>query len=275
MIAIPMETLTIIQVLVLLVLVVAESAVSYVYSLPIYNKRDTATSVVIGIFSIIVVLSTTGFFLGVLIYLNRYAWLDIEPGITSWIALFFICDFSYYIMHWLNHKVRFLWASHLVHHSSHELNYTTVLRGPVIYLSFRMVFWIPMVLIGFPPSMILVTDTIIQLYTVFTHTRTIGRLGILEWIFNTPAHHRLHHASNAEYMDKNFGGVLILWDRLFGTLAREVSSPVFGLNETRNMHNPIRLILFEWRAMARDLGNAQTLSGKFRAVFGKPGGSET
>lgn len=260
-----------IQLVVLVVLVVAEAAVSYVYSLPIYDKRDTATSAVIGMLSVIVVFSTTGFFLGVLIFLGQFAWLDIEPSAASWIALFLVCDLSYYLMHWLNHKVRFLWASHMVHHSSQELNYTTVFRGPVVYLSFRMVFWIPMVLIGFPPTMILVTDTAIQLYTVFTHTRTIGRLGVMEWIFNTPAHHRLHHASNTEYMDKNFGGVLILWDRLFGTIAREVTSPVFGLSETRNMHNPIRLLLFEWRAMASDISRARTLRGKFRAVFGKPG----
>ncbi len=269
-----MDKLTMIQACVLVVLVVAEAAVSYVYSLPIYDKQDTVTSAMIGILSIVAVLTTTGSFLGILIYLNQFALLDIEPGITSWIALFFICDLSYYIMHWLNHKVRFLWASHMVHHSSNELNYTTVFRGPVIYLCFRMVFWIPMVLIGFPATMVLVTDTIIQLYTVFTHTRTIGRLGILEWIFNTPAHHRLHHASNAEYMDKNFGGVLILWDRLFGTLAKEVSSPIFGLVETRNVHHPIRLLLLEWRAIAVDISKAKTLNGKVRVLFGKPGNSD-
>lgn len=105
--------------------------------------------------------------------------------------------------------------------------------------------------------------------------RTIGRLGILGWIFNTPAHHRLHHASNAEYMDKNFGGVLILWDRLFGTLAKEVSSPIFGLVETRNVHHPIRLLLLEWRAMGGDIAKAKTVSARLRAVFGKPGDSAT
>lgn len=122
--------------------------------------------------------------------------------------------------------------------------------------------------------------TMIQAYVLLvlivaeSAVRTKGRLGILEWIFNTPAHHRLHHASNAEYMDKNFGGVLILWDRLFGTLAKEVASPEYGLNETRNMYNPIRLLLFEWRAIAVDISKAKTLNGKARVLFGKSGNSD-
>ena len=266
-----MNTLTIIQLTALGLLIAAEAVVSYVYSLPVYEKRDTVTSISIGILSAIVVFSTTGFFLGFLYFLSQYAWLSIQPSIGSWLALFFICDFSYYLIHLLSHKVRFLWASHLLHHSSHKLNYTTVFRGPVVYLSFRLIFWIPMVLMGFPPAMIIVTDTIIQLYTIFTHTTTIGRLGFLELIFNTPAHHRLHHASNPEYIDRNFAGVLIIWDRMFGTLVQETSKPVFGLQETRGVYNPVRLILHEWRAMARDFHSATGVRRKIRAVFGNPG----
>ncbi len=268
-----MDTLTTIQLTGLGLLIAVEAIVSYVYSLPVYERRDTLTSIGIGILSAVVIFSTTGFFLGFLYFLSKYAWMDIQPSIGSWIALFFICDISYYFIHLLSHKVRFLWASHMLHHSSHKLNYTTVFRGPVIYLSFRLIFWIPMVLIGFPPAMIIITDTAIQLYTVFTHTTTIGRLGFLELIFNTPAHHRLHHSSNEEYIDRNFAGVLIIWDRIFGTLARETAKPVFGLHETKGIYNPIRLILLEWRAMADDVASAPTLRGKFRAVFGKPGAS--
>jgi sterol desaturase/sphingolipid hydroxylase (fatty acid hydroxylase superfamily) len=226
----------------------------------------------IGLLSMVVIFVTTGFFLGILVFISRFALLDIGYQWYSWAALLLICDISYYLIHLLSHKVRFFWASHMLHHSSHLLNYSTVLRGPVFYLSFRMIFWIPMVIIGFPPAMIIVTDTIIQLYTVFTHTTVVGRLGLLEYIFNTPAHHRLHHASNPEYLDKNFGGMFIIWDRMFGTFAEESRSPVFGLNETREISNPVTLIFMEWKDMARDFRAAKTMAGKWKAIFGKPGG---
>lgn len=266
-----MNSLTTFQLITICILIGAEAIVSYVYSLDTYDVRDVRTSLIIGVLSAIVVFSTTGFYLGVLFYFSTYSLLDIQPGVLSWVVLFLICDLSYYLLHLLSHKVRFLWASHMLHHSSHKLNYTTVFRGPVVYLSFRMIFWTPMALIGFPPTMIIVTDTLIQLYTVFTHTTTIGRLGILEYVLNTPAHHRLHHASNPEYIDKNYGGVLILWDRMFGTIVREQAPPVFGLAETRGVYNPLRLLLMEWRAMAKDVRVARTWRGRLTALFGKPG----
>jgi sterol desaturase/sphingolipid hydroxylase (fatty acid hydroxylase superfamily) len=266
-----MNTLTQLQLITLSALIGAEAIVSYVYSLDTYDARDTRTSLFIGVLSAVVVFSTTGFYLGVLFYLSRFSLFDIEPGILSWIALFLICDLSYYLLHLLSHKVRFLWASHMLHHSSHKLNYTTVFRGPVVYLSFRMIFWTPMALIGFPPTMIIVTDTLIQLYTVFTHTTVIGRLGILEYVLNTPAHHRLHHASNPEYIDKNYGGVLIVWDRMFGTIVHEQAPPVFGLAETRDVHNPLRLFLMEWKAIARDFRTVRTWRKWVTVLFGKPG----
>lgn len=266
-----MNELTHLQLITLLTLLGAEAIVSFVYSLDTYDVRDIRTSLSIGVLSAVAVLSTTGFYLGVLFYLSTFSLFEIQPGVLSWIALFLICDLSYYLLHLLSHKVRFLWASHMLHHSSHKLNYTTVFRGPVVYLSFRMIFWIPMTLIGFPPTMILVTDTLIQLYTVFTHTTTVGKLGVLEYVLNTPAHHRLHHACNPEYIDKNYGGVLILWDRMFGTIVHEQARPVFGLAETRGVYNPLRLLFMEWRAMARDFRVARTWRGRITAVFGKPG----
>lgn len=265
-----MNSLTVVQLVTLGVLIAAEAGVSYFYSLDLYDRKDTQTSIVLGGFSAIAVLSTTGVYIGMLTAIRSISLLDISASPGAWAALFLICDLSYYLIHLMSHRVRFLWASHMLHHSSSKLNYTTVLRGPVVYLSFRMIFWIPMALIGFPPEMILVTDTLIQLYTVFTHTTVVGRLGILEWVFNTPAHHRLHHACNEEYIDRNFGGVLIIWDRLFGTYAHETSPPVFGLHETRNMYHPVRLLLMEWKRIGRDVSRSRNLKQWMRALFGRP-----
>lgn len=264
-------SLTLIQAIALGGLISAEAIVSYVYSLDLYEKRDTRTSLLIAAMSAVVVFSTTGFYVSILFFLLQFALFSIQPTVASWFALFILCDLSYYLLHLLSHKVRFMWASHMLHHSSQRLNFITALRGPVVYLSFRMVFWIPMVMMGFPPTMIIVTDTLIQIYTVATHTTAIGRLGFLEYIFNTPAHHRLHHACNDEYIDKNFGGILIIWDRMFGTIVRETVPPTFGLVETRNVHNPIRLLLMEWRSISKDIRSVSGLRNKLKAIFGKPG----
>jgi len=265
-----MSSLSIVQAVTFSGLITAEAIVSYVYSLDIYDRRDTQTSVVLGIISAVVVLSTTGFYVGVLEFIRQLALFDISPSFGSWVTLFMICDLSYYLLHLLSHRVRFLWASHMLHHSASKLNYTTVMRGPVVYLSFRMIFWIPMVLIGFPTTMILVTDTCIQLYTILTHTTVIGRLGFFEWVLNTPAHHRLHHACNTEYIDRNFGGVLIVWDRLFGTYAKETKPPVFGLKETRDVHHPIQLLLMEWKRIVHDGRQSKNWKQLMLAIFGQP-----
>jgi sterol desaturase/sphingolipid hydroxylase (fatty acid hydroxylase superfamily) len=266
-----MGTLTLVQASVCGFLIAAESIVSYSYSLGVYEKRDTLVSIVLGIFSALVIFSTTGVFLGLLLFMTKFSLFDIRPTWISWFSLLIICDISYYLLHLLSHKVRFLWASHMLHHSSHKLNYTTVFRGPIVYLSFRMIFWLPMVLVGFSPYMIIVTDTIIQLYTVFTHTTLIGRLGFLELIFNTPAHHRLHHASNPTYIDRNFGGMFIIWDRLFGTFVDEQEKPLFGLVETKDIQNPFTLVLMEWKNIFHDIKSSSTWKHKWKSVFGRPG----
>jgi len=266
-----MGTLTLIQGVVLGSLIAAESIASCVYNLGLYEKRDTLISVVIAMVSATIVFSTTGFFLGVLTVLSSYGLFDIDVSWKSWAALLVLCDISYYAIHVLSHKVRFLWASHMIHHSSHKLNFTTNLRGPVVYLSFRMVFWTPMVLLGFAPTMIIVTDTVIQLYTVVCHSHTMGKWGPLEWIMNSPSHHRLHHACNPEYMDRNFGGMFIIWDRLFGTIVTAKEKPVYGLRETVGVKNPFALILLEWKGMFKDLRHTHSLRDVVRSIFGRPG----
>lgn len=266
-----MNTLSTIQAIVLISLIAAESIASYVYDMDLYDKKDFSISLILGVISAIIILSTKTFFLGVLIFIHQYSIFKIGQNWYYWVMLLFICDISYYLIHLMSHKVRFFWASHMLHHSSQKFNFATVMRGPVFYLSFRMIFWIPMVLIGFPPAMVIITDSMIQLYTVFTHTTTIGRLGFFEKFMNTPAHHRLHHASNPEYIDKNFGGLFIIWDRIFKTFINEKDKPVFGLPETKNINSPVKLILLEWKLMIGDLKEATSFYSGFKTIFGNPG----
>jgi sterol desaturase/sphingolipid hydroxylase (fatty acid hydroxylase superfamily) len=191
----------------------------------------------------------------------------------TWAAGFFAVEFAYYWFHRLSHRVRWLWASHAVHHSAEELTLLSSFRlGWTNLLSAGWLVYLPLVLLGLPPVVVFALLTLNLRYQFFLHTEAVGRLGPLEWVLNTPAHHRLHHASNEAYLDRNFGGVLILFDRLFGTLAAEqAGEPVrYGLAHRPPSSNPIRIAFAEWAAMVREACRARGL-GRLRALFGPPG----
>jgi sterol desaturase/sphingolipid hydroxylase (fatty acid hydroxylase superfamily) len=191
----------------------------------------------------------------------------------AWLVLFVGQDFFYYWMHRADHRVRWLWATHSVHHSPHELNLSAAYRlGWTARLSVAPIFFAPLVLLGFPPQVVGAALAINLLYQFWLHAPWIPRLGLLEWALNTPAHHRVHHASNPEYLDANFGGVLIVFDRLFGTLKQEQpSAPIrYGLTRPVKSYNPLWIGLHEWIAMLRDLLAARTARDVIRNVLGPP-----
>jgi sterol desaturase/sphingolipid hydroxylase (fatty acid hydroxylase superfamily) len=187
----------------------------------------------------------------------------------EWLLLFVLEDLCFYAFHRASHRMRILWASHVTHHSSRYFNLSVAFRQT--WLPFTgVVFWLPLLLIGFDPLMVMTVQVISLFYQELLHTQLVPRLGPIEWIFNTPRHHAIHHGSNAPYLDKNYGGVLIIWDRMFGTFARESEPVRFGLTKDLHSHNPIVIACHEWWAMVVDIVRAPRLFAKLAAVLGPP-----
>lgn len=190
-----------------------------------------------------------------------------------WLAGFVLVEFAYYWYHRSSHTVRWMWATHAVHHTPEQMTLLSAVRlGWTHLLSFGWVFYLPLVLAGFDPRMLFALLAFDLHYQFFLHTEAVGRLGPLEWVLNTPAHHRVHHASNAEYLDCNYGGVLIVFDRMFGTLRVERrEEPIrYGLAHPLGSQRPLAIVFGEWRRLAVDLFAARNLRAAFHVVFGRP-----
>jgi sterol desaturase/sphingolipid hydroxylase (fatty acid hydroxylase superfamily) len=191
-------------------------------------------------------------------------------------ALFLATEFAYYWSHRAGHEVRWMWASHVVHHTPEQIHFASAYRlGPTEVLSGGWLFHLPLFALGFHPLAVGGMLAVNLFYQFWLHTDLIGRLGPLEWLLNTPSHHRVHHASNTEYLDRNYGGILIIWDRLFGTFTPEhPQTPItYGLVHPIGSHNPIKVALHEWGAMARDVRRARSWREKLRQLFGRPADS--
>lgn len=222
-----------------------------------YNIKDAISSismgignVILGIFSKIIVL-----FIFYLVYDNIKLF-DIPITWWSFLILFFAEDLSYYCFHRTSHQTRFFWASHVTHHSSQYYNLSTALRQTWTGIFFGFVFWIWLVLLGFHPAMILLQMGISLLYQYWIHTEMIDKLPKwFEFIFNTPSHHRVHHGSNPIYLDKNHAGILIIWDRIFGTFQLELKTEkvVYGLTENIDTNNLFKIAFHEWIALFKDV----------------------
>lgn len=194
-------------------------------------------------------------------------------GWLSFFVLFVAQDLLYYVFHRASHRVRWLWAAHVVHHSSERLNLSTAFRQSLMYpVAGMWVFWVPLAFIGFPPKQIVAVVLINLGFQFFVHTQAIGRLGWLEYVINTPSIHRAHHARNARYIDRNYAGVLVIWDRLFGSYVAEdpADPPEYGTVEPLRSHNPLKATFHEWVSIARDTTRASGFANKLRCVFGRP-----
>lgn len=197
------------------------------------------------------------------------------PLDTAWgqALLFLATELAYYWSHRAGHEVRWLWATHSVHHSAGTLHLASAVRlGATELLSGGWLFQLPLFLLGFHPAAVRAMQAISLFYQFWLHTDLIGRLGPLEWVLNTPSHHRVHHASNPEYLDRNFGGILILWDRLFGSFAAERAGTRirYGLVHPVRSANPLRIACHEWLALARDLGRAAGWRERLGLLVGRP-----
>jgi len=197
-----------------------------------------------------------------------------QTGAPALLGLFLGSEFLYYWQHRASHRIRWMWATHCVHHSPTRLNLTAAVRlGWTGNLSGNFLFFLPLAWVGFHPFVVVGMLGVNLLYQFFIHTELAPRLGPLERVMNTPTHHRVHHASNKICLDRNYGGMLILFDRWFGTFANAPPrEPLhYGLVGGARSFNPVRIALGEWTAMLRDAGKAQGVRAKFRALFGPPG----
>jgi len=257
----------------LLLLLIEVIAAAWMHQ-ELFEWRDTAASLSMGIGNVIIGLCTKVLLFASYSFVHRFAIFHIGYQWWSWVLLFFAEDLTYYVFHRSSHECRFFWASHVVHHSSQRYNLGTALRQTWTGgISFSFVFWLWLPLIGFPPIMVMTMQAISLLYQFWIHTELIRSLGPLEAFFNTPSHHRVHHASNARYLDRNHAGTLIIWDRLFGTFEPEDESEplIYGLTRNINTYNPIRIAFHEWIDIARDLRASHTWSERWHFVFGRPG----
>lgn len=221
----------------------------------VYSLRDTLGNAVLAASHQIADGIAWALVIGLFFWLYQFRLFDIPPSWWSVLLLFLGQDFLYYWFHRASHRIRWLWASHVVHHSSERLNLSTAFRQSLTYpISGMWVFWLPLALVGFHPKQVLLIVAVNLAYQFFVHTEAVRRLGPLERILNTPSHHRVHHARNRAYLDRNFGGVLIIWDKLFGTFTpeNEANPPEYGIHRQIHTNNVLTMIFHEWRNMLAD-----------------------
>jgi sterol desaturase/sphingolipid hydroxylase (fatty acid hydroxylase superfamily) len=261
------------------VLLLAVEALSFRYARDAddmigYDANDTRTSLLLGTGNVVinVVWKLVVVALYALIY--ELTPLRMDPGNPlTWVFLFFADDFSYYWFHRCSHESRFFWASHVVHHSSTHYNLSTALRQtwvPMTYLPFWL--WLPA--LGFAPWMVLLAQAWSLIYQFWIHTERVRKLPRpLEAVLNTPSHHRVHHGSNEVYLDRNYGGILIIWDKLFDTYAPEGERVRYGLTKNIDTFNPVRAAFHEYVAMWHDVKRAKRLRAKLGVLYHGPGWS--
>ncbi|MDQ3572962.1 MAG: sterol desaturase family protein [Actinomycetota bacterium] len=237
-----------------------------------FEGRDTRTSLIMGAGNVIINFGWKFVVLAAYALFYELTPLRLDPGDWwVWVLLFFADDFSYYWFHRVSHESRLFWASHVVHHSSQHYNLSTALRQtwvPMTYFPFWL--WLP--LVGFAPWMVLLAQAWSLIYQFWIHTERVRKLpGPLEWFLNTPSHHRVHHGVNEQYLDRNYGGILIVWDRLFGSYEPEGERVRYGLTTQLRTFRPISVAFHEYIAMWHDIKRAPGLRDKLAVAFRGPG----
>lgn len=257
-------------------LLILEAIISTWDQREIFKTQDTFASLAMGIGNVIVGLLAKGLVFAAYTFFHQYALLDIGFAVTAWIVLFFLEDLTYYWFHRVSHECRLFWASHVVHHSSEYYNLSTALRQTWTGSFYSFIFWLWLPLVGFEPIMVMTMQSLSLIYQFWIHTEVIHRLGVVENVMNTPSHHRVHHSSNARYLDRNHAGILIIWDKLFGTFVEEhpQDPPVYGLTKNLETYNPFRIAFHEWIDIYNDASQkGLTPKQRWMYVFGPPGWS--
>lgn len=252
-------------------LIAAESLYARRIRPDFYNSVDAWTNIFVGFVSVGFNL-LFGLFIS-LIYGGAYYLAPYKfpaDAWWSWVALFFIDDFAYYWFHRVSHESRLFWNFHVVHHSSEYFNLSVAVRQSWFSGLLHWIFYAPIMFAGFAPWMFATMHGFNLIYQFWIHTRFIKRLGPLEYVLNTPSHHRVHHGVNNPYLDKNYAGVLIIWDRIFGTFVPETEEPRYGIIKPLKSFNPLWINLHSWHEMLDGIRKQPTLIGKIRCIFGSP-----
>jgi sterol desaturase/sphingolipid hydroxylase (fatty acid hydroxylase superfamily) len=239
-----------------------------------YEAKDAITSITMGLGNVLLgLISKALVFATLIIIYDNFKLFTIPFVWWGWILMLVIEDFTYYWFHRISHESRFFWASHVVHHSSQKYNLSTALRQTWTGSFLSFVFWLWLPLLGFHPVMILAQMSISLIYQYWIHTELIKKMpSWFEAIFNTPSHHRVHHATNPQYLDRNHAGIFIIWDKWFGSYEPEVEKPIYGLTKNIGSFNPLFVAFHEWLAMFKDVFSSSTSLYKRLLYFIKPPG---
>ena len=230
------------------ILIGIEIAVARLLERRVYSFADSFADLGCGMIEqLLGVLVKATLFLAYLTLYAKFRLFDLSAD--SWIV-FLVCfvavDFLYYWFHRMSHEIGAFWAAHSVHHQSEEYNLTVALRQGAFQSFFSWVFYLPLAIVGFAPSTFIICSALNTLYQFWIHTRLIGKMGPIEWIFNTPSHHRVHHGRNPQYIDRNHAGVFIIWDRMFGTFVPETEEPLYGVVKPLGSSNPVWANVAGW-----------------------------
>ena len=258
---------------IVLAIIMAEVLFSSFYNKNLYKKNDTLCTIGLLSGNIFMVFALKGATLALHFYLFQFKIFnltEILPIWVLWVITFLAIDLVFYFYHRISHRVNFLWAIHMSHHSSEEMNFAVSFRQAWFGPLSKIPFFIILPLIGFDPTIVAVAGVVSTLWGIFGHTQIIGKLGPLELIFNTPSHHRVHHGSNKQYIDKNYGNLLIIWDRMFGTFEPENEPVKFGLVRNVNTFNPTKITFMGWTDIFKSIKNASSFNEVIYYLFGPP-----
>ncbi len=253
-----------------------EAWFSYKENRQLYESKDTWSSLALGIGNVLTGFVTKALIFGLFTLLYKYRFFTLDASLWwYWVLLFFADDFSYYWFHRISHNVNWFWASHVVHHSSEHYNLAAALRQTWTgNATGSFLFWAWMPLVGFHPLWILFMQQISLIYQFWIHTETITRMPRwFEFIFNTPSHHRVHHGSDLKYLDRNHGGILIIWDRIFGSFRPEEERPVYGLTSNIGSFNPFTVAFKTWGELFRKAWASGSLKNGLNYFIQPPGWS--
>ncbi len=238
-----------------------------------YETKDTMASLFMGLGNQIMSLLFAGLVFAISVFAYQHRIFDLGTGPLVFVLCFFLEDLTYYWAHRIGHESRYFWASHIIHHSSQHYNLSTALRQTWTgNISGGFIFWLPLAFIGIHPAIIVMFQGFSLVYQFWFHTEAIDKMPKwFELVFNTPSHHRVHHATNPQYLDRNYGGVLIIWDRIFGTFVPEIEKPKYGIVSNLGTFNPLRIAVHEWVGIFKDIAKAKSLKDAWGFTFGAPG----
>ena len=242
-----------------------------------YTLKDTISNVYLMLLNAGIDLLFRVVYVAIFQYCYLHRLINWQVGIAYWAAILLLEDFLYYWLHRFDHEIRFIWAAHVTHHSSEKYNFSVGFRSSVFQPLYRFIYFMPLPLLGFKPLDILFIYAATQIWGIFVHTQLIKKMGWLEYILVTPSHHRVHHASNPKYLDKNMGMFLIVWDKLFGTFQPELEEvdyqPIrYGLTKNIEKPNAVTIVFHEWQQITKDIFQSNiTFKQRLNYLFGPPG----